>query len=192
MKRSTSISGLLLLCVPGVAMAHPGHGAASGLLQGLIHPLSGLDHLLAMVAVGFWAAQLGGRAVWRIPCAFVGVMLVGGALGVAGVGVPFVEQGIVASVFVLGLLVAGACQLPSRYSTAIVGCFALFHGVAHGAELPQTMGAVSYSIGFILSTAVLHIVGVGLGMMFEKIERPNVNRYVGSAIALGGVFLAFA
>ena len=190
MKQSISKLAALLLFFPAVAMAHPGHGAASGLWHGLGHPLGGLDHLLAMMAVGFWAAQLGKRALWAVPAAFVAVMVLGAVLGIAGVSMPFVEQGIVASVFILGLLVAGACKLPLQYSTAIVGVFALSHGLAHGAEIPLTAGALPYAAGFTLSTALLHLVGVGLGSLFQRTELPEFNRYIGGAIALSGLYLA--
>lgn len=194
MRQAKSKLAALLLLFPTVAMAHPGHGAAGGLLQGLGHPLSGVDHLLAMVAVGLWAAQLGKRATWAVPTAFVSVMIVGAALGFAGAlsgtTVPFVEQGIVASVFILGVLVASTCKLPLQYSTALVGVFALFHGLAHGAEMPLSMNAAPYAVGFILSTAVLHLVGIGLGSLFQKVELPNLNRYIGGAIALSGLYMA--
>ena len=140
MKKSTlrvylaTLTGLFLL--PATALAHPGHTGmdSMGFAHGFSHPFTGVDHILAMLAVGLWAAQLGGRAIWAVPTAFVSLMLVGGALGVSGVSMPFIEQGILASILVLGVLIAGAFKLPVTISASLVGMFALFHGVAHGSQ----------------------------------------------------------
>ena len=147
---------LLLVAAP-LAQAHPGHEGHDftwDFSGGFAHPLSGWDHLLAMIAVGLWAAQLGGRARWLVPSAFVGVMALGAALGHAGLMFPGVEQGIAASVLVLGLLIATAVRLPVAAGMALVGLFAGFHGIAHGAEMPATAGGLSYGAGFILATAL--------------------------------------
>src|SRR5579863_3698485 len=130
-----AILSLCVLAFVGSAAAHPVPGAA-GLTAGFAHPLSGLDHVLAMVAVGLWAAQLGGRALWLVPASFVGFMTLGGALGMAGVHLPMVEAGILASVLILGILIAAAAQLPLAASVAVTGLFAIFHGHAHGTEIP--------------------------------------------------------
>src|SRR5262249_40499247 len=156
---------LLIAAFPSLAHAHVGVGPASGLLNGLAHPTTGLDHICAMITVGLWAAQRGGRAIWMIPLAFVTVMAVGGALGMVAISPPFVEQGIVAWLLVLGLLVAAAVRLPLAASVILVGLFALFHGHAHGAEMPDTAAGLAYGLGFILATACLHTIGVGLGIL---------------------------
>jgi urease accessory protein len=176
--------------LPSVAMAHTGVGETTGFLAGLVHPLSGTDHLLAMLAVGLWAAQTGGRAVWVIPAAFVSLMLAGAALGIAGLPVPFVEQGILASVLILGLLIAGACRLTVMTGVLIVGSFAIFHGHAHGAEMPFASGALSYCLGFALTTALLHVGGIIGGLTMKAFSNEKVTRVAGLAITLGGVYLA--
>lgn len=190
MRQSKSKLALLLFLFPGVALAHTGHGEAAGLMHGFSHPLGGLDHLLAMVAVGLWAAQAGGRALWAVPCAFVGAMILGGVLALLAVPVPFVETGILVSVLVLGILIAGAFKLSLVYSAAIVGFFAMFHGFAHGAEIPAAINAVSYTLGFVAATALLHLAGLSLGSVLQKINLPVNNRWAGGAIALGGIYLA--
>lgn len=184
------VGGLLLL--PGVALAHTGVGATTGFIHGFSHPMSGADHMLAMVAVGLWAAQIGGRALWVVPCTFVGVMALGGVLGFTGVYVPFVEEGILVSLLVLGVLIAGAFKLPLVYSSLIVGVFAIFHGHAHGAEMPASMSAATYAVGFALATAMLHIAGIGLGILMQKTNLQTVNRFAGAAIAASGVYLAIS
>jgi len=180
----------LLFLLPGVALAHTGAGEATGFMHGLSHPIGGADHVLAMLAVGLWAAQIGGRALWAIPGTFVFVMILGGVLGFYGISVPFVEGGILVSVLVFGVLIAGAFKFPIIVSALIVGVFALFHGHAHGAEMPFAIGAVSYSIGFALATAILHTAGIAFGMLLQRIDLEKVNRFAGGAIALSGIFLA--
>jgi urease accessory protein len=152
----------------------------------------GLDHVCAMVAVGLWAAQRGGRAVWAVPATFVLVMALGGVLGAAGVPVPLVEPGIVGSVLILGLLIAAAVRLPVVASALIVGLFAVFHGYAHGAEMPASSPGLAYGAGFMLVTAALHLGGIGLAMLMAKIGSERVVRYAGGAIAACGVVLCFA
>ena len=188
------ISKLIVLCLflPGTALAHPGVGAATGFMHGFSHPISGADHLLAMVAVGLWASQIGGRALWAVPCTFVGVMVLGGVLGATGVAVPFVEEGILVSILILGVLIAGAFKLPLVYSSLIVGLFAIFHGHAHGAEMPASTEAASYAAGFAVATAMLHVAGIGLGMLLQKTNLQLISRVAGGAIALSGVYLAIS
>ena len=183
------ILGIFLL-FPGMATAHTGVGETTGFIHGLSHPIGGADHLLAMAAVGLWAAQIGGRALWVVPCTFVILMTLGGALGFSGISVPFIEEGILASVLVLGVLIAGAFKFPVIFSALIVGFFALFHGHAHGSEMPAAIGATSYSIGFALATAMLHTVGIASGTFLQKINLEKVNRLTGGAIALSGIYLA--
>jgi urease accessory protein len=182
----------LLFLMPGIALAHTGVGETIGFTHGLGHPLGGVDHLLAMFAVGLWAAQLGKRALWLVPSAFVGVMVLGGILGFTGISMPFVETGIVTSVLILGVLIAGAVRLPLLHSTLIVGFFAIFHGYAHGAEMPLALGAVSYTFGFALATALLHLAGMGIGVLLWKTNLQAIGRFAGGAIALSGIFLAIS
>jgi len=179
------------LTVAPWAQAHPGHEGDDftwDFSGGFAHPLSGWDHLLAMIAVGLWAAQLGGRARWLVPLAFVGMMALGAALGQAGLMFPGIEQGIAASVFVLGLLIAAAVRLPVSAGMALVGAFAIFHGLAHGAEMPASAGGLSYGAGFIAATVLLHAAGVGLGMIAARFSS-TAARYAGWAIAAAGVAL---
>ncbi len=179
-----------VLLAPALAEAHPIGMHATGMGMGFLHPLTGLDHLCAMVAVGLWASQRGGRSLWMIPLAFVGVMTLGGILGVAGVALPFVEKGIMASVLVLGVLVAAAVRLPLVASVLLVGLFALFHGHAHGAEMPATASGATYALGFALSTASLHLVGIGIGLASRRfLTTEKVVRYAGGAIAAYGAYM---
>ena len=179
-----------LTLVPVLAQAHPGHNG-TGFAHGFVHPLSGVDHLLAMFAVGLWAAQLGGRALWAIPGAFLSVMILGGALGMAHFQVPFIEQGILLSVLILGVLIAAAVRLPLAVGAAIVGLFALCHGIAHGAEMPENAAGLSYGAGFVLTTALLHASGIAAGLMTKSIASRQWMRFAGAAIAMGGVMLCF-
>ena len=174
------------LLAPSLAYAHVGVGPTSGFAHGLAHPMMGLDHIAAMVAVGLWAAQRGGRAIWVVPLTFVTVMFVGGLLGMIGLSIPFVEPGIVASVFILGVLIAAAVRLPLVASSLLVGLFAIFHGHAHGAEMPETVSGLAYGIGFMVSTAMLHCSGIGIGVLAQKLRSSVLIRYAGGvAIALG-------
>jgi urease accessory protein len=177
---------------PALAHAHHLPGEASGFASGFGHPLFGLDHVLAMVAVGLWAAQLGGRSRWTVPAAFVCLMAVGGALGMSGIQVPMVEAGILASVLVLGILIAAAVRLPTAASVALVGLFAIFHGHAHGAEIPAAASGFSYALGFVLATIALHACGIGLGMLAKKPSTVPLLRFAGAAIAVAGICLWLA
>ena len=175
---------------PAVAFAHTGHGDASGLMHGLTHPITGIDHVLAMVAVGVLAAQLGGRALWMVPLSFVCAIAIGGALGMAGIQVPFAELGIALSVVVLGLAIAFPLKVPALAAVALVGFFAVFHGYAHGVEMPAAASALPYAVGFIGATALLHAVGLSLGLLFGLEGRRLGHRVVqvgGGAMALFGV-----
>jgi urease accessory protein len=184
---------LPLLLIPSLAQAHPGlPGHTHGFANGLAHPLTGLDHICAMIAVGLWAAQRGGRALWLVPLTFVLVMTAGAALGMAGVSLPFVETGIIASVLILGVLIAAAVRLPPAISAVIVGVFALFHGLAHGMEIPDNTSGLAYGAGFILATAGLHLLGIGLGLQAQRLGSARLIRWAGGAIAAGGVYLCFA
>jgi urease accessory protein len=174
--------------MPSVAWAHAGAAAVSSFWSGVGHPFSGLDHLLAMVAVGIWAAQGGGRRVWAMPLAFIVLMLAAGLGGWVGLPLPYVEHGIAASLLVLGLLIASACRLDVLAGAVIVGFFAIFHGHAHGAEIPLASGMLAYSAGFALATALLH----GLGAGGTILVRGQLARLAGMVIALSGVYFAVA
>jgi urease accessory protein len=178
-----------LLTTP--AFAQVGHGTTASFAAGVAHPLSGLDHMTVMVAVGLWAALNGGRALWAWPAAFVGVMLVGGALGMAQVPVPFVEPGILASVVALGLLVALAVDLPVSIGTAVIGLFALLHGHAHGSEVAETMSGGEYMAGFALATATLHLFGIGFVLAMQRAQwRPAIRVAGAACVAIGGGLIA--
>jgi urease accessory protein len=190
-----ALIGSLLVLIPTSALAHPGHSgliAGSGLLTGFLHPFTGIDHLLAMLAVGIWAAQLGGRARWSVPLAFLSLMLLGGALGIAGLSLPYVEAGILASVLVLGMLVVTACKLPVGLSGLLVGVFALFHGNAHGMEMPPALNALGYSLGFALATLSLQAGGLFGAQWLQRIRAEHVQRLAGGAIMLGGLYLVLS
>jgi urease accessory protein len=176
--------------LPTAAWAHVGHGSTVGFVHGFVHPVTGIDHVLAMVAVGMFAANLGGRALWAVPLTFVSVMAVGGALGVAGIAVPFVEAGIALSVIVLGLAVVLQWKWPVAAAMALVGVFAIFHGHAHGAEMPVDASGLEYGLGFMLATALLHVVGIGLGIgigRFGRTTSPRIIQFGGGAMAVAGL-----
>jgi urease accessory protein len=184
------LAALGAILLPTAAFAHTGVGETSGFMPGFSHPISGLDHILAMVMVGVFAWQLGGRALWLVPTSFVLMMAVGGTLGVFGIDVPFVEIGITLSVIVLGLGVALGVKTPAVVAMAVVGLFAIFHGHAHGAEMPEDAGGVAYAAGFMIATALLHIAGIGIGFGIGKAgERhgPMVVKASGGVAAIAGV-----
>jgi len=183
-----ALAGALL---PTAALAHTGIGAAGGFAHGFWHPIGGLDHVLAMVAVGAFAVRLGGRAVWLVPPAFVAMMAVGGFAGMEGIQLPFVETGVALSVVVLGLAVAFQWKLPVTAASALVGLFAIFHGHAHGSEMPVDASGLTYAAGFMLATASLHVAGVGLGLAVGRIGARSrlALQASGGAMALAGVAL---
>jgi urease accessory protein len=191
MKRSFRFLVLLLttLTAPSVAHAHPGVGEVSGLLNAMGHPLGGLDHICAMVAVGLWAGQMGGRSIWAVPLTFISVMALGGILGMKGISLPFVETGVIFSVLTLGVLIAASARLPLVTSVMIIGLFAIFHGYAHGAETPETASRLAYAAGFIIATAFLHACGIGLGVGIQRLARPTIARFAGAVIVLCGGYL---
>ncbi|WP_411032960.1 HupE/UreJ family protein [Shinella sp. BYT-45] len=184
-----AFAALAATTVPAFAhLAPEEHGS---FMAGFSHPLFGLDHILVMVAVGLWAAQIGGKALWAVPAAFVATMAIGFGLAVSGVGLPFVEPAILASVVALGLLVAMAVRLDTAASAAIVAVFALFHGHAHGGELGAA-GALQFGIGFVVATALLHAAGIGLGLGIARLSGGTVfARIIGGLTALAGLALAF-
>ena len=180
------IAAVSVTLIAGPALAHTGVTPTSGFLAGFSHPMLGADHLLAMVAVGLWASQLGGRALWLVPGAFVTFMIVGGIVGMSGIGLPAVEFGILGSVVLLGLLVALQARLPVVLGMVLVGIFALFHGHAHGTEMPANGHAMTFAAGYVIATASLHALGVAIGLL---IQRP-LARLAGAITAMAGLALA--
>ena len=192
MRKISALTVAALLLVPTAALAHTGAGAVYGFAYGFMHPIGGLDHVLAMVTVGILASQLGGRALWLVPGAFVLVMAAGGMAGVAGVDLPSVEIGIAASVIVLGAMVASKMKAPVAVAMGLVGFFAIFHGYAHGAEMPGAAAGLSYGLGFMLATALLHLAGIGLGLAAGRISERHgavAYRVTGGLVAVAGLGL---
>lgn len=194
MLKRLSLTAGLFAAAAAPAFAHLDPLAHGSFAAGLSHPVFGADHVLAMVAVGLWAAQIAaapGRrsALFVVPAAFVGTMALGFALAVFGIHLPFVEPAILASVIGLGLLVGLAVRLPVAASAAVVAVFALFHGHAHGGELGEA-GAWSFGLGFVVATALLHLAGVALGLLVSR-TAPIVSRVLGALAALAGVSLVF-
>lgn len=195
MKRAIFALSALLILTASTALAHTGVGSVSGFSAGFGHPISGLDHILAMVAVGILASQHGGRSLWVVPATFVGMMVIGGILGISGVPVPFVEQGIIGSVIILGVVIAVGRKMPLAGAMALVGVMAIFHGHAHGSEMPMSASGVEYGFGFALATALLHAAGIGLGIGAQKpVQKLGTMavRFSGGVIAAAGLLLAAA
>ena len=179
---------LALVLSPVAAFAHQETGQAAGLLAGLSHPLSGLDHVLAMIAVGLWGAVLGPPAIWVLPVAFPMVMAFGGLMGLLGFPLPGVEIGIAVSAVVLGALVLAEVRPPLWLAALIVAFFAIFHGHAHGRELPEGTSALLYSLGFVVATGLLHAVGIGLGVAHRWAAGRRLVQLAGGGVALAGLF----
>ena len=187
----TSLVALLCLLTVKLANAHEGGGATGGFLNGFMHPILGWDHVIAMLAVGLWGAFLGRPALWVLPIVFPMVMAFGGALGVAGMPVPAVETGIAVSAIVLGAMVAMAARPPIWVAAVIVGSFAIFHGHAHGTELPAAANPLAFSFGFVIATGCLHLAGIAFGLLAHWPAGKMAVRTGGGLIALGGIaFLA--
>lgn len=181
------IAAFATILTPAAASAHTGVGDASGMAHGFLHPIGGMDHVLAMISVGFFAYMLGGRALLLVPAAFVAMMAAGGALGMAGAPVPFVELGIGLSIMVIGMAAALGRRMPTASAMALVGIFAVFHGAAHGAEMPQDSSGLAYAAGFMLATALLH--GAGIAACFAAARLSGglpAARIGGGAVALAG------
>lgn len=189
MFRRLSLSAAMLAATVAPALAHLNPNEHGSFMAGVSHPFFGADHILAMVAVGIWAAQIGGRALWAVPAAFVTTMAAGFLLAINGAHLPFVEPAILASVIGLGLLVGLAVRLPVAASAAVVAVFALFHGHAHGGELGSA-GAFSFGAGFVIATALLHTAGVGLGLAIGRFG-PRIAQGLGLVTALAGLSLVF-
>lgn len=177
---------ILLHSTAAPAFAHEQTGQAAGLVSGLLHPVSGADHVLAMIAVGLWGAQLGAPAVWLLPVTFPMVMAIGGFLGLVGMPVPGVEIGIAVSALLLGLAVAIESQPPLGVAAVLVGAFAIFHGHAHGTELPSGASGLAYSIGFVTATGLLHAAGILMGSVHRWAWGRRTVRGAGLAVAVAG------
>lgn len=184
------LAAAVLLTV-GLAQAHSTEGIAGGFVSGLLHPVLGPDHVVAMVAVGLWGAFLGQPAIWLLPVVFPLVMAFGGVLGLAGVPIAAVEIGIALSAVFLGLMVAMAARPPLIWAALLVGLFAIFHGHAHGTELPDSANPLAYSLGFVLATGLMHLAGIALGLLDKWSKGRLVIRVLGGAIALSGIGFLF-
>jgi urease accessory protein len=189
MFKRISIAAAALAATTLPAFAHLNPEEHGSFMAGFSHPLFGADHILAMVAVGIWAAQIGGRALWVVPSAFVGTMAIGFMMALGGIDLPFVEPAILASVIALGLLVAMAARFPVSAAAAVVGIFALFHGHAHGGELGSA-GALQFGVGFVIATALLHVAGIAAGLGVSRLGAV-ASRIIGALTALAGLTLAF-
>jgi len=185
-----TLAAIPLVLVASAAMAHT-DTSAGGFVSGFKHPVAGWDHVVAMVAVGLWGAFLGKPAIWMLPVVFPLVMAFGGALGVLGVPLPMVEAGIALSGVVLGLLIAFAVRAPLWVAAVIVGLFAIFHGHAHGTELPEAANPFAYGIGFVIATGLLHLAGIALGLLVGSQAGRVVVRGAGAAIAAAGAAFLF-
>ena len=183
-----AITAWVLALVALPALAHVQEGQAAGFLTGLAHPVSGLDHVLAMIAVGLWGAQLGAPALWLLPVTFPLVMAFGGFLGLLGLPLPGVEVGIALSALALGLAVATGWRPPLAVAAVLVAAFAVFHGHAHGTELPQGQSGLAYSIGFVVATGLLHLAGIGIGVIHRWPVGRGVLRVLGAGVAAGGAY----
>jgi urease accessory protein len=181
-----STIGVCLL--PGTAAAHIIQGIQGGFGSGFVHPLSGPDHFLAMFAVGVWGAQMGGRSVWTLPVTFPLIMVAGGVAGMVGVPLPGIEIGIALSIIALGLAIAFAWHPLEWVALALIAYFALCHGYAHGAELPLSADPADYAIGFVLATGMIHLFGVGVGLVLNKPVGGRLARGLGALIGVGGVY----
>jgi urease accessory protein len=178
----------MLMLTPATALAHREVGQATGFLSGFEHPISGLDHVLAMIAVGLWGAVLGPPAIWVLPVAFPVMMAFGGLMGLLGFPLPGVEIGIAVSAVVLGAMVLAQLRPPLWIAAALVAFFAIFHGHAHGRELPEGTNALLYSLGFVVATGLLHAVGILLGEAHRWSAGRQAVRAAGGGVALAGLF----
>lgn len=173
------------------AQAHAFSSNIGGFVSGFKHPLTGLDHFLAMLSVGLWGAQIGGRSVWTLPVTFPLIMVVGGILGILGVYIPSVEVGIALSVLALGAAIALKLKPPHIVVLTLVSIFAIYHGYAHGLELPNAAKLADFALGFVISTGLIHILGIGVGLVFLRFYRGVLVQVIGSLIALFGIYFLF-
>lgn len=187
-KSYATLSATLLMLVPTLVLAHQESGQAAGFVAGLVHPISGLDHVVAMIAVGLWGAVLGPPAIWVLPVAFPMMMAFGGFMGLLGIPVPSIEIGIAVSAIVLGAMVLIQARPPLWVAAILVAIFAIFHGYAHGRELPAGANALLYSLGFVVATGLLHLVGILLGEAHRWALGRQIVRAAGGGIAVAGLF----
>ncbi|RAI43535.1 HupE/UreJ family protein [Rhodoplanes roseus] len=190
--KSLPLAALLAAIPLAPALAHTGSGVAIGLQSGLLHPITGADHLVAMVAVGLWGAQLGAPAIWVLPITFPLVMAVGGLIGLAGVPLPFVEPVVALSGLALGLLIALHVRPPLWAAAVLVGVFAIFHGYAHGRELPGAADPTAYAVGFVVATGLLHLTGILIGVLVAWPAGARLVRVCGAAIGCVGLYFLLA
>lgn len=174
------------LIYPTLVYAHTGIDDQSGWVHGFIHPIGGLDHVLTMIAVGLWATQMGGRTMWLAPFTFVAVMALGGLAGIMAIPFVYTELGIIISLLVFGMLIAAAIRLSLIVSVMVVSIFAFCHGYAHGAEMSQNVSGLTYALGFISATALLHVLGIGMGMLLKHMGRIQWLRPAGIGVILYG------
>lgn len=182
---------LLGILFPEVSLAHAGGGMTGGFVSGFTHPMLGWDHVVAMVAVGLWGAFLGAPAIWLLPIVFPMVMAFGAVLGILGVPVPAIETGIASSAVVLGLLIVLKARLPLWSAALIVGVFAIFHGYAHGTELPEATNALAYAIGFVVATGLLHLLGIAFGLLVRWPHGVYAVQAGGGIISVAGLAFLF-
>lgn len=187
---SSVFAGMLFWTLP--VYAHVERGQAAGFLTGLAHPISGWDHVLAMIAVGLWGAQLGNPAIWILPVTFPMVMALGGMLGLIGIPLPGVEVGIALSAIALGIVVLGEIRPPLAVAAVLVGFFAVFHGHAHGTELPSGQSALLYSMGFVIATGCLHAIGIAIGLIHRWTAGKIALRAAGGVVALSGFYFLWS
>ena len=188
-RRATIPFLLIAVCftLAGPALAHSGDGYGGGFIAGFTHPILGWDHVAAMVAVGLWGAFLGAPAIWILPVVFPLVMAFGAVAGILGIPVPAVETGIALSAVVLGLMIVFTVKPPIWVAAVIVGAFAIFHGYAHGTELPATVNAFAYAVGFVISTGLLHLIGIAFGLLVKWPAGRVAVRGAGGVISLAGI-----
>lgn len=189
--RVSTLASAIVALASTPTLAHTGTGLAGGFVSGFAHPLTGFDHLLAMVSVGLWGAFLGRPLIYALPVVFPGVMMLGAALGMLAIPVPMAELGVALSVLVLGVCIALALRAPVWAASSIVAAFATFHGYAHGRELPSAADPVGYSVGFVLATGTLHLVGIGVGFLNDRPGGMTVTRSLGAAIGAAGAWFLY-
>ncbi|PVE22024.1 urease accessory protein [Microvirga sp. KLBC 81] len=189
MRPVRSILAITIIAITTPSLAHTEQHHFSGFAAGLSHPFAGLDHVLAMVSVGLLAALTGGRAAWAMPAGFIAMMLMGGAMGMMEMNIPAVEAGIAASITILGALIAWGHSWHPAAATALAGSFALFHGYAHGIEIPEGSGVLSYGVGFALASLALHLLGLAMGAGLAR--QSPASRISGVAVTLAGLWVAF-
>lgn len=185
---SALLAAIAAFLTPAIAEAHIISAGTGGFGSGFAHPLTGPDHFLAMFAVGLWGAQMGGRPVWTLPVTFPLIMVVGGALGIAGIPLPYVETGIALSMLALGVAVALAWRPAEWVALLIIAVFALCHGHAHGAELPLAADPSVYAVGFVLATGMIHLIGIAVGLGIGKVWHGKLTRILGGLIAIAGIY----